>query len=315
MNRKHTRYTRYTLLIGIPLFLVGTALIYAATHRCYYPTAVETIPYRPFDASMRLEAYGSKKISRPEEQALQTFRALYERTNSLVAPYSATVKIPKIIHQIWLGSPFPTKYRSWQQSWITHHPQWEYHLWTDADIDTLRALPDFFIGNSYTYFTQATNFAEKSDILRILLLHYYGGLYVDTDFQALRSFDSLHHYYDFYTGMQPLDVAYVQLGYALIGAAPGHFLLKTLIATLDTTRNHAAIVMRTGPLMMTACLMHHIADAPGCNIVFPASYFYPMGYTQQNLAESAWRQPESYAVHHWEGSWLSYNADTRSRRP
>lgn len=303
-------------LYGVLLISMVGAVFYLVA--CLYGDGLmqkhAVIPYRSFDDSMQTARYADKVVDDWGKTIVQTFRTLYERNTSLHVPYSQDVKIPKIIHQIWLGSDFPHKYRSWQQSWIDHHPQWRYYLWTDADIETLRTLPDFFIGNTYAYFEQATNYAERSDILRILLLHYYGGLYVDTDFEALRSFDVLHHYYDFYTGMQPLDVAYVQLGYALIGSAPRHYLLQALIAMLDHTRNQKAIVMRTGPLMMTMCLQKSIAQAPGCNIVFPASYFYPMGYTQQNLPQDVWMRPESFAVHHWEGSWLSLDADMRSKR-
>ena len=37
--------------------------------------------------------------------------------------------IPKIIHQIWLG-PLPPPQR-WLDSWRDHHPDWDYHLWTN----------------------------------------------------------------------------------------------------------------------------------------------------------------------------------------
>ena len=43
-------------------------------------------------------------------------------------------RIPKIIHQIWLGSPFPEKYKVLQQSWKKYHPDWTYILWTEKEI-------------------------------------------------------------------------------------------------------------------------------------------------------------------------------------
>ena len=46
----------------------------------------------------------------------------------------------------------------------------------------------------------------------------------------------------------------------------------------------------------------------GFNIVFPSGYFYPCGYEDQQLPEYAWRRDESFAVHHWAGSWLKPEA-------
>jgi inositol phosphorylceramide mannosyltransferase catalytic subunit len=270
--------------------------------------------YVPFDVSMKTEQHLDKVSTPWGVQVMKTFRMLYERANRQCATYSPTAKIPRIIHQIWLGSPFPEKYRAWQRSWKQYHPEWEYRLWTDAEIEPLAQIPGFFVGNTYQYYQEATNYGERSDILRLLLLYYYGGLYVDTDFEALRSCEILHHYYDFYTGMQPLDVAFAQLGYALIGAAPRHPLIKLLIDRLDLTRGEQAIVARTGPVMMTVCLVQHILQAAGTVVVLPASYFYPMGYEQAHEPPAVWQRPESFAVHHWEGSWLTQKADRRSHQ-
>ena len=39
-------------------------------------------------------------------------------------------KIPKIIHQIWIGpKPLPNQYKEFSQKMIEMHPDWEYHLW------------------------------------------------------------------------------------------------------------------------------------------------------------------------------------------
>jgi len=271
--------------------------------------------YVPFDLSMKSTAHPDKIATPWGSSVMRIFRAWYERHHKEHLSYSVVPKIPHIIHQIWLGSPFPDKYRAWQESWKRLHPEWRYCLWTDADIEKLSRIPGFFVGDTYRYYQEATNFGERSDILRLLLLNYYGGLYVDTDFEALQSLAPLHHYHSFYTGMQPLDVAYPQLGLALIGATPGHPLLQELLAMIAQNRNQKSIVMRTGPLMMTRCLARQLTgesvllhDA----LVLPASYFYPMGYGQLHEPPEVWQRPESFAVHHWEGSWLSPYADRRS---
>jgi len=47
-------------------------------------------------------------------------------------------KIPKIIHQTWKSqSDLPETFRPWMSSWLRQNEDWEYWLWTDADIRVL----------------------------------------------------------------------------------------------------------------------------------------------------------------------------------
>jgi len=46
--------------------------------------------------------------------------------------------IPKIIHQTWKSrSDLPETFRAWMASWLRHNGDWQYWLWTDADIRRL----------------------------------------------------------------------------------------------------------------------------------------------------------------------------------
>ena len=47
-------------------------------------------------------------------------------------------KIPKIIHQIWIGpKKLPKRYKQWMDSWLLHNPSFEYKLWKENDIDKI----------------------------------------------------------------------------------------------------------------------------------------------------------------------------------
>jgi mannosyltransferase OCH1-like enzyme len=272
-------------------------------------------PYIDFDVSMKLNPNDPKITREWGKPIIQVLKLLYERNSAKKITYSDHARIPKIIHQIWLGSAFPEKYRSWQESWKKYHPDWEYRLWTDADIEKLHALGNFFIGNTYKFYQEATNYGEKSDVLKILLIYYYGGLYVDTDFECLKSLEVLHHCYDLYIGIQPMDVAYIQLGYALFAAHPRHPLIRKVIDTLSTTRHIQEIVCRTGPLMITRCFAEQALSTPGPIVALPASYFYPQGYDQRHEPPAHWMKKESFAVHWWEGSWLKPEANMQVTAP
>jgi mannosyltransferase OCH1-like enzyme len=146
----------------------------------------------PFNLSM-MKANPSflNCYAKAEGRKWKWLKSLYEKGLA----QSPTAHIPKIIHQIWLGGPLPATYKRWQETWQKKHPDWHYKLWTDLD------LVDFpFTDRSR--FERALDIREKADILRYDILLHFGGLYVDIDFECLKSFEPIHATCDFYTGLQ-----------------------------------------------------------------------------------------------------------------
>ena len=81
--------------------------------------------------------------------------------------------IPKVLHQIWVGSEPSQEIYRLHQTWVENHPNWEVHLWTDEKLR---------IKGNRKAFEAASSPAMKADIARIELLKEFGGLYVDIDF-------------------------------------------------------------------------------------------------------------------------------------
>ncbi len=215
--------------------------------------------------------------------------------------YNSKEYIPKKIHQIWLGSPFPSKYTAWQETWKKFHPDWEYFLWTDADIEK------FGLYNKDMY-DAAKNYGQKSDIARYEILYRIGGLYIDTDFECFKSFDLLHHCCDFYAGVAYGSTAII-LYNGLIGSRAKHPILKECIESLKAQKKnvdpYAHILHKTGPFHFTRAYKKHIATSGGAPLLLPVTYLYPwpeyMRREKDNL--HLWLKPESFAMHHWEVSW------------
>jgi len=190
-----------------------------------------TWPYLPFDDAMQQKKFPdvytitTHIVGIDGNTLYEFFKNMYEAQVTCKA--QSKLIIPKIIHQIWLGSPFPEEFKGLQQSWIEHHQGrgWMYKLWTDNDVAQLHL-------HNQELYDATDNYGVKSDILRYELLFNYGGIYADVDCECLRSFDELHYTYDFYTGLQPLDALFVQIGTALIASRPGHPILKYCIETI-----------------------------------------------------------------------------------
>lgn len=95
--------------------------------------------------------------------------------------------IPKIIHYVWLGGKeIPENLRTYMNSWRQMMPTWEIRGWTEANIPAeVLAVP--YVQQAL----EARKFAFASDYIRLWALEQYGGVYLDTDVEVIRSFDEL----------------------------------------------------------------------------------------------------------------------------
>ena len=228
---------------------------------------------------------------------------LFEKRLKQASP-GPNLLIPKKIHQIWLGGPLPEKFEAFCETWKTHHPDWEYKLWTDED------LPDFHFvtGNKIN---QSQNWAQKSDILRLEILNRYGGLYVDVDFMCFKPHDVLHYQSDFYAGLENRVIAN-----ALIAAAPNHPIIRTFLQIIEMTKKlhpHIDIVQQqTGPDMFTRIVN---LQFPKCkhSVIYPCSYFFPIhccgafrntfwGKNMDMQLINKHIKKSTYAAHLWAGT-------------
>lgn len=216
-----------------------------------------------------------------------------------------TLHIPRIVHQIWLGSPVPNQYKEWMETWM-NWKGWEYKLWTDKEVKQLRLF-------NQEIYDKVTNYGQKADILRMELLYLIGGLYIDTDFECLNPdfFELLHNNVDFYAGVEPLEHACLRINNAIIGCSPGHPLMEKMIQGLpehfEATKKKWALVS-TGPVFMTKVVYAYLEqNHPEINVFLPCSLVYPFNSSEVDRSfspESLIPMKESVAVHYWSKSWV-----------
>jgi mannosyltransferase OCH1-like enzyme len=96
-------------------------------------------------------------------------------------------KVPKLIHQQWKTEMVPKKFMKWKIKWLEYFPEPEYQhmLWTD---EKGRAL----IVEHYPWFLSVYDGYEhninRADAARYFILHYYGGIYADLDYEPTTNF-------------------------------------------------------------------------------------------------------------------------------
>jgi mannosyltransferase OCH1-like enzyme len=216
-----------------------------------------------FDESMKYSSqYNNQKTNDDQWDKL---KAIYDTVK--IRPKQSQ-KIPKLIHQIWLGDAMP----QFEFNLTTHlrkslNSEWIYKLWTEKDI---KCIENF---TNINYYYQTSNFGQKSDLLRYAILYQFGGIYMDTDFQLNTSFDELLDL-DFFCGVA-YDKTPVMFN-GLIGSSAKNNLITDL-TYLDKPlmcEGSTQIMDSTGPYFLTRKFFKHIETMQNI-AVLPNSFFYP----------------------------------------
>jgi inositol phosphorylceramide mannosyltransferase catalytic subunit len=208
------------------------------------------------------------------------------------------VRIPKVIHRIWLGdAEMPETYVRFGETWRRHHPGWDIQLWTTDRLPALTCPAGF---------ERCRNFGEASDVLRYEILSRHGGVYVDTDVECLRSLERL-------IGDATAFAAYARpglIGSAVVGSVPGHPAIAKVLATVCAGAGSGRQVEATGPLALTRVL-EGAEDVE----LFGRETFYPFDYWEIPFTEiDGLELGEAYAIHHWHATWQSREALMRRTR-
>jgi hypothetical protein len=168
------------LLEGVARFGVGTpggAAVSTAVFGCAAAAAAAQTPPFPTHES---DGPGFARAMTDRLRAEVSFDKVVFAP-SLFFPRPRVPAIPKILHFIHLGSGDLHDYSARAVlTWLQMHPAWTVRVWSDGDLRDMLLAPTI---------AQARTFAQKADIMRTEILYHYGGLYVDSDFEAFRPID------------------------------------------------------------------------------------------------------------------------------
>lgn len=255
-----------------------------------------------FESMLKPGIFGFDVENARLSETWKEFACLYER-NYLSDVPGRNVKIPHRIHQIWLGSELPKRYYEWQKTWIDRNPGWEYKLWMDADVDSLK------LKNSHLFYS-LKNQGARSDILRYEILYNYGGVYADTDFECFRSFDDITHSCNFFAGIPHCRKDGPLINNALIGSAPQNSIIANCISNISLKldeKDPNSIMEITGPSLLTDSVLQALKAGESDILILPASFFFPFPGHLRNIRTMSqarkYIEPETYAIHYWEVSW------------
>jgi len=235
---------------------------------------------------------------REDKSRWQILRDRYEDIKQLEV---STPRIPKILHQIWLGGEMPEfEKQLTRQLRETLDKDWEYILWGDEDIYKLKQFKNI------DAFLATPNYGQRSDILRYAILNEIGGVYMDTDFILINQFNDLLDL-DFFCGVAYDSTPTVFNG--LIGCVPNDPIIN---ATLNHDRpivydDAMRLMDATGPFFLERKIFENIEKSERA-VVLPTSFLYPLPNFDRSKSlggdYKSYLQEETICCHMWSSSWM-----------
>ena len=282
--------------------------------------------HREFRSHCDLDGFLGALLDPFARSQLDRMARIYSQAHSSNKISTARGSIPKIIHQIWIGpKPIPAQYKTFMEGWRRQYPEWEHRLWTDSEVAGLKLKSaDLIAGN--------TCLGQKTDLLRVEILDQFGGLYVDTDYESLKSLNEVHETYDFYGTLRALPLLYLAspklypgpliVCNSMIGSRPGHPILSAYLGKVRDIAAHpeyfklsllesynaarlkfskAQVQRIKETTIKTYIPFHHavldqLENGSDRNIIFPPTYFNPIDtwHSMRFLLSNYWIKRTQY---------------------
>lgn len=212
--------------------------------------------------------------------------------------------IPKIIHYCWLSSdPYPDKIQKCIDSWKRILPDYEIIHWNF----------DLFPRGKSKWVDQAFDchkYAFAADYIRLYALYHYGGIYLDSDVEVLKSFDDLL-VLPYFLGRENTPSG---VEAATLGCEKGNVLIKAMYESYENREFNDTSVNTEEPLpfIFRRCIESRFEYREINNIqefdldphvvnVFPFDYFSPKHWKTKEMQMS----DNTYSIHHFAASWKS----------
>ena len=181
-------------------------------------------------------------------------------------------------------------------TWKKLLPEYELRRWdeTSFDVDS-----SDFVREAY----RAGKFAFVSDYVRLCALKEYGGIYLDTDIEVIRSFDPLLRGRDAVFGFESGEKVMT----AFMAARPEHPIIHAFLScyegrVFDAAAPEPNTVLLTGLLKDRGLVLNNTMQLLGEDTaVFPLDYFQAYDFSKALLCVTE----HTCTIHRCFGSWCS----------
>ena len=214
--------------------------------------------------------------------------------------------IPKLFHLCWLsGDPYPKKIKFCINSWKKFNPDYEVMLWDTNRFDV----------NSTPWTKQAfeaKKYAFVADYIRLYAVYNYGGIYLDSDVEVIRSLDDVLDL-PYFVGTEIVDE---HLELAVFGAEKGTKWVKDALDWYegrDFVKGDGTMEIDVQPRIMGNLMRSKYEWTPIKRkeevtrdedrlFVFPCEWFnaHPIS---ENGGSRYFITDDTHTIHHYAGQW------------
>ncbi len=189
--------------------------------------------------------------------------------------------IPKIFHQIWIGSDVPPVLKLIMSS-FKKMEGYKYKLWKNKDVTQV----NFPITWSYIVMLMSRPkivWAMIADLLRLEILYHHGGIYIDTTAEALQNFDPILENSSKFImsneqecGLKCKSHKGKFISNSFIASVPQYIVIKRLLSNeyLENINFDDRANVATGPYYVRKGI-HRASDVK----MLPTKYIYPLNGT------------------------------------
>lgn len=222
--------------------------------------------------------------------------------------------IPKIIHYTWFsGDPMPKQVEECLSTWHQLMPDWEFRLW---DLRSVQGIDSIWLRECL----ESRKWAFASDYVRLYALHFYGGIYLDTDCALYKTLEPLRQHRAFIGREWQVHIegsdTWQYLTSHCMGAEPGHpyikrcldyysdrhFVLSSDTSLPDNLRYDQTLLPYIQCMLAMqqgynpSVIQNHIQSLPDGLTIYPYNYldcFEPKShsYARHLALGSWWRTP------------------------
>lgn len=211
--------------------------------------------------------------------------------------------IPKVINYCWFsGKAMPDYLKKCIESWHRYCPDYEIKRWDENNYDVTK---NHYMKDAY----EQEKWGFVPDYSRLDILYNYGGFYIDTDVELIRSLELLR-YQGAFCGVEKWGN--INMG-GCSGAVAHHPMIK---AMLDYRENipfkyddgslnlNTCGVYETAPFIQAGMCVDNSTQRINNMTVFASDFFHPYDYMsgQTIITEN------TISIHHFNGGWLDEKA-------
>lgn len=206
--------------------------------------------------------------------------------------------IQKKIHYCWFGNtPIPEKFQRNIDTWKRYCPDYEIIRWDESNYNVTK---NKYMKQAY----DKKKWGFVPDYARLDIINTYGGIYLDTDVELLKSWDDLLQY-KLFCGFESKQYVNFGLGF---GAIPNNPVLVDMLKFYDNiefVNKDASLNLVASPVYQTKILVQNGLLQNGHTqktqsfIAFAPEYFSPI-----NSYGIGYPTANSFSIHQYAATWF-----------